>query len=60
MMSVHCPRHGTEVLIGHRQILGIDGHGHGHDLSVRWQCWCGHQGTTSLHAADGQPAAQAV
>ena len=25
MFSVHCPRHGHEVLLGHRQILGIAG-----------------------------------
>jgi hypothetical protein len=43
MMSVHCPRHGTEVLLGHRQILGVDGQGR--DVSVRYVCWCGHRGT---------------
>jgi hypothetical protein len=48
MMSVHCPRHGHEVLIGHRQILGIEGHGH--DLTVRWVCWCGERGTSRPHA----------
>ena len=43
MMSIHCPRHGREVLVGHRQILGIDGRGA--DMTVRWVCVCGHQGT---------------
>jgi len=43
MMSIHCPRHGRDVLVGHRQILGIEGQGH--DLTVRWVCACGHQGT---------------
>ena len=56
MMSVHCPRHGHEVLIGHRQILGIEGHGH--DLTVRWVCWCGEHGTTRPSPA--VPAARAA
>jgi hypothetical protein len=38
MMSIHCPRHGRP---GH--ILGIEGQGR--DLTVRWVCACGHQGT---------------
>jgi len=42
MMSIHCPRHGREVLVGHRQILGIEGQGA--DLTVRWECVCGHRG----------------
>jgi hypothetical protein len=48
MMSVHCPRHGREVLIAHRQILGIDGRGA--EMTVRWVCWCGHEGTSRPHA----------
>jgi hypothetical protein len=43
MFSIHCPRHGQDVLLGHRQILGIDGRGH--DMAVRYRCWCGHEGT---------------
>jgi hypothetical protein len=43
MMSIHCPRHGGEVLVGPRQILGIEGRGR--DLTVRWACVCGHHGT---------------
>jgi hypothetical protein len=54
MMSIHCPRHGHEVLIGHRQILGIEGHGH--DLTVSWVCWCGQHGT-SRPGAERIPAA---
>jgi len=42
-MSIHCPRHGREVLVGPRQILGIEGRGR--DLTVRWACVCGHHGT---------------
>jgi hypothetical protein len=43
MMSIHCPRHGREVLVGPSQILGIEGRGR--DLTVRWACVCGHHGT---------------
>ncbi|HEY8524303.1 MAG TPA: hypothetical protein VIL48_05025 [Acidimicrobiales bacterium] len=42
MLSVHCPRHGQPVLLGHRQIRGIDGRGD--DLTVCWVCWCGYEG----------------
>jgi hypothetical protein len=43
MMSIHCPRHGREVLVGHRQIHGIVGRGA--DMTVLWECVCGHVGT---------------
>jgi hypothetical protein len=56
MISVHCPRHGQEVLLGHRQILGIEGHGQ--DVTVRWACWCGHEGTSRTgHRRATAPAA---
>jgi len=48
MMSVHCPRHGCDVLLGHRQILGIEGRGA--EMTVRWVCWCGHEGSHRPHA----------
>jgi hypothetical protein len=48
MMSVYCPRHGHEVLLGHRQVLGIDGRGH--DMTVRWVCWCGQHGASHPRA----------
>ena len=57
MMSVHCPRHGREVLVGHRQILGIDGRGA--EMTVRWVCWCGHEGTHRPHARPALVAAAA-
>jgi hypothetical protein len=53
MFSVHCPRHGQEVLLGHRQILAIDGSGD--DLVVRWVCWCGHRGQERM-SHGGHPA----
>jgi len=42
MFSVHCPRHGSEVLLNERHILGIDSSDD--NLTVRWECWCGHRG----------------
>jgi hypothetical protein len=42
MFRVHCPRHGQDVLLGQRQIVGIDGSGS--ELTVRWVCYCGHHG----------------
>ena len=59
MFSVHCPRHGHEVLLGHRQILGIAGRGP--DLTVRWVCWCGHEGVYHPQARPaGNPVATAA
>ena len=58
MMSIHCPRHGREVLVGPGQILGIEGHGH--DLTVRWVCWCGEHGTSRPHAGHAEPAEPAT
>jgi hypothetical protein len=46
MIAVHCPRHGQDVLLGHRQILGIDRHGDG--TTVRWACWCGERGSSHM------------
>jgi hypothetical protein len=48
MITVYCPRHGSEVLLGHRQILGIEGRGPA--MTVRWVCWCGHAGESHPHA----------
>jgi hypothetical protein len=47
MLRIHCPRHGCDVLVGHRQILGIEGQGA--DMTVLWRCWCGHRGTVRPH-----------
>jgi hypothetical protein len=51
MISVYCPRHRSDVLLGHRQILGIEGEGSG--LSVRFVCWCGHEGTHHPQSSTG-------
>ena len=58
MMSVHCPRHGHEVLVGHHQILGIEGRGT--EMTVRWECWCGHRGTSHPQARRPARARAAV
>ena len=42
MFSVHCPRHGSRVLLSERRIEGIDAVDDG--LVVRWQCRCGERG----------------
>jgi hypothetical protein len=43
MFSVQCPRHGSEVLLSERRIVGFD-NSHGR-ITVRWVCWCGHHGS---------------
>ncbi|HZA78782.1 MAG TPA: hypothetical protein VE623_20590 [Acidimicrobiales bacterium] len=56
MFSVHCPRHGSEVLLSESRILSIDTTGDG--LAVRWVCWCGHVG--SHHPGRARQAAGIV
>ena len=50
MFSVHCPRHGAEILLSNRHIESIGNTTSG--IEVRWRCICGHQGTflTGVHA----------
>ena len=43
MFTMHCPRHGSEVLLNERRITGLERDGD--HLTVRWVCWCGHQGS---------------
>ena len=50
MFSVHCPRHGSEVLLGNNRIRGIERSGD--RLTVRWECYCGHRGAHHRHVAD--------
>ncbi len=52
MFSVHCPRHGAEVLIGTRAITGIDNRRSG--MIVRWRCTCGHEGAFITGRAAGR------
>ncbi|HEX6419108.1 MAG TPA: hypothetical protein VFZ77_11450 [Acidimicrobiales bacterium] len=57
MLTVHCPRHGREVLLSARRITAIEPAGGA--LRVRWVCWCGHRGahlTGRLHAPVAESA----
>lgn len=45
MFSVHCPTHGSEVLLTERHILSLDNSDD--RVTVRWVCWCGHRGSHS-------------
>jgi hypothetical protein len=56
MFSVHCPRHGTEVLLTERHIVGLDPSDG--DLTVRWVCWCGYRG--SHHTGRRRPSTNIV
>ena len=51
MMTIHCPRHGREVLVGHRR---------GADMTVRWVCWCGHEGTHRPHSGHTRAIAESA
>jgi hypothetical protein len=53
MFSVHCPRHGSDVLLPERHITGLDTDAADGHLTVRWVCWCGHRG--SHRAGRSQP-----
>lgn len=46
MFSVHCPTHGTDVLLSERRIRAIEPADGGHRL--HWRCWCGTEGTTHV------------
>jgi len=53
MFSVHCPTHGTEVLLSERRIESVVSGEGGHEL--RWRCWCGTTGSTRVpHASRPQ------
>ncbi|HEY8526193.1 MAG TPA: hypothetical protein VIL48_14580 [Acidimicrobiales bacterium] len=43
MFFVHCPVHGSEVLLSERRIVGLDRTEDG--VTVQWECWCGHRGS---------------
>jgi len=58
MLSVHCPRHDSEVLLGHDRIRGIDlSDGR---MTVRWECYCGYHGAHHRRIATPVVAAHAV
>lgn len=49
MLSIYCPKHGSEVLVGTRQIRGFTNTEHG--IAVEVECYCGHRvtGGTGRH-----------
>jgi hypothetical protein len=42
MLTVHCPRHGTEVLLGWRAVRAVVNTDDG--IHVHWTCRCGAEG----------------
>jgi hypothetical protein len=42
MFTVHCPRHGTAVLLGPDRIVRILNTDDG--IELHWHCWCGECG----------------
>ena len=53
MFSVHCPTHGTDVLLSERRISRIESVDGGHRL--HWRCWCGTEGTTAVARVEAPP-----
>lgn len=55
MFTVHCPRHGREILLDSGRVRGLDNTTDG--IVVTWECWCGHVGTTVTgRTAPARPA----
>ncbi|MGH9136107.1 MAG: hypothetical protein ACRD0G_03550 [Acidimicrobiales bacterium] len=48
MFDVHCPQHGSRVLLGARSIEALTNTDHG--VVVHWRCRCGATGTRSFGA----------
>lgn len=53
MFSVHCPRHGSNVLLTERHITALDTADG--QMTVQWVCWCGHHGS---HRTGRTPVSQ--
>ncbi len=43
MFTVHCPRHGREVLLSERRVESVRSTTSG--VELHWVCWCGHRGS---------------
>jgi len=43
MFTVHCPQHGSDVLLPERHIESLRNGDAG--IEVRWVCYCGHRGS---------------
>ena len=55
MFSIHCPRHGSEVLLFANAIRGMRNTLHG--IEIDWICSCGQTGTlVTGRLAEPQPA----
>jgi len=54
MFSVHCPRHGSSVLLDEDRVTRLDGSGG--RLTVHWVCWCGYEGSHRTGRRRPQPA----
>jgi hypothetical protein len=44
MFTAHCPEHGAEVLLGYRNLIGVENTDNG--VVVHWRCHCGTRGHT--------------
>ncbi|HEX6167832.1 MAG TPA: hypothetical protein VFZ30_13645 [Acidimicrobiales bacterium] len=58
MFFVHCPRHGSEVLLSERHIVSLDSSDD--HLTVRWVCWCGYHGSHRTGRARRRPATSII
>ncbi len=54
MFSVHCPRHGADVLLSERRIEALVHRDDG--IDVRWVCWCGARGSFTTARPRRSPA----
>src|SRR5262245_26872852 len=54
MFTVHCPRHGSEVLLNERRIVALEPDDD--RLKVSWVCWCGYRGSHHTGRARRQTA----
>jgi hypothetical protein len=50
MFTVHCPRHGTRILLGPRRIIALVNTDAG--AEIHWRCYCGTTGVLRPAAAD--------
>ena len=55
MFSVHCPIHGSEVLLPERRIESLRNTARG--IEVSWVCYCGHHGSFLTGRRYSHPAA---
>ena len=60
MFTIHCPQEDTTILLGHRQIRGLENTDEG--IVIHWRCYCGATGQLSptgrASASSGRTAAE--